>query len=94
MNQREMALLEIFLNHPQTDFLSSRLLAQEMGLSDRTVRKIIRDVSLAQEQLGIEIHSLPSKGYRLEIIDPDLFRSTYQTLKADQMSHQQKGNLE
>ena len=94
MNQREMALLEIFLNHPQTDFLSSRLLAQEMGLSDRTVRKIIRDVSLAQEQLGIEIHSLPSKGYRLEIIDPDLFRSTYQTLKADQISHQQKGNLE
>ena len=40
MNQREMALLEIFLNHPQTDFLSSRLLAQEMGLSDRTVRKV------------------------------------------------------
>lgn len=94
MNQREMTLLEIFLNHSQQGYLSSRFLAEEMGLSDRTVRKVIGDVSQSQEQLGLRIHSLPSKGYRLEIVDPDLFRSTYDTIKSDRISHKQRGNLE
>ena len=94
MNQREMDLLEIFLNHSQQGYLSSRFLAEEMSLSDRTVRKIIRDVSQSQDQLGLQIHSLPSKGYRLEIVDSDLFRSTYETIKADRISHKQRGNLE
>ena len=94
MNQREMALLEIFLNHSQQGYLSSRFLAEEMGLSDRTVRKVIGDVSQSQDQLGLRIHSLPSKGYRLEIVDSDLFRSTYETIRADRISHKQRGNLE
>lgn len=94
MNRREMALVEIFLNHSQKDYLTSQTLAEELGLSGRTIRKVIRELNLSQEELGLYIHSLPSKGYQLEILNPALFQSVYQAKKAGLASQQQTKHLE
>ena len=64
-NRRVISLLKIF--HEKTNLITSHYLAQVLGVSTRTVRSDIKELSNLLKKSGACIESKPSQGYRMRI---------------------------
>lgn len=64
-NRRVISLLKIF--HEKTNLVTSHYLAQVLGVSTRTVRSDIKELSNLLKKSGACIESKPSQGYRMRI---------------------------
>ncbi|MFV0480181.1 MAG: BglG family transcription antiterminator [Anaerorhabdus sp.] len=71
MSTRQRAIIRLMKNQ---EFMTSFQLAQRLNVSDRTIRNEIRSIMDFVKKNGAEISSKTGQGYRLDIIDTDLFQ--------------------
>ena len=72
MNKREFKCVQYLLSS-QRRFVSGPDLSRYLGLSDKTLRKIVKDYNLNKEETFSLIEVLPSKGYHLHILNEEKF---------------------
>lgn len=72
-NQRFKKILEVLLENDKV--VSGENLCSILGVSSRTIRSDIKEITKMIEGNGGTIISEKSKGYRLEISDKDKFMS-------------------
>ncbi|HFI2471813.1 TPA: transcription antiterminator [Streptococcus suis] len=77
LSKKEVRLVDYFLAK-QGDFVSSIELAKALGVSDRTARKYVQQLSLSLEASGASILSKQSKGYCLLVERPVEFEMFWQ----------------
>ncbi|HEM4128738.1 BglG family transcription antiterminator [Streptococcus suis] len=77
LSKKEVRLADYLLTK-QGDFVSSAELAKALGVSDRTARKYIQQLSLSLEASGASILSKQSKGYCLLVERPVEFEMFWQ----------------
>lgn len=59
------------------DYISSSRIAEEIQLSDKTVRKLIKELNEILKNSGLSVESKQGKGYILEIIDEKLYENGF-----------------
>lgn len=79
MNKREIKLLNCLLTS-QREYMNGSELAEQLAISEKTLRKIIKDFNDCFYHMA-EIQSLQGKGYRLLIQDEQVF---YEVLQKEQ----------
>ncbi|WP_314578889.1 PRD domain-containing protein [Enterococcus gilvus] len=72
MKQKEKALLNRLIDH-KNEFVTSKDLASELSLSDRTVRNYLQDLKVLVEKNGGEILAKQGQGYQLRIVHKMVF---------------------
>lgn len=72
LNQTELAIVQYLFDHVH-DFQSSKVLASQIAVSDKTIRKYIREVESVLEVYGARIEMKKGSGYRLHIWDKQQF---------------------
>ncbi|HFU4148419.1 TPA: HTH domain-containing protein, partial [Streptococcus suis] len=77
LSKKEVRLVD-YLLAKQGDFVSSIELAKALGVSDRTARKYVQQLSLSLEASGASILSKQSKGYCLLVERPVEFEMFWQ----------------
>lgn len=77
LSKKEVRLADYLLTK-QGDFVSSAELAKALGVSDRTARKYVQQLSLSLEASGASILSKQSKGYCLQVERPVEFEMFWQ----------------
>ncbi|HEM5551867.1 BglG family transcription antiterminator [Streptococcus suis] len=77
LSKKEVRLVD-YLLAKQGDFVSSAELAKALGVSDRTARKYVQQLSLSLEASGASILSKQSKGYCLLVERPVEFEMFWQ----------------
>lgn len=91
LNQKDIMILE-FLNENKEMYLKSQLLAEKLGLTDKTARKYMKQLSQSLDVEMAEIVSIPGHGFKFVIHDPSgyqkFFRKHKQALQEkDDISH-------
>ena len=59
------------------DYISSSRIAEEIQLSDKIVRKLIKELNEILKNSGLSVESKQGKGYILEIIDEKLYENGF-----------------
>ncbi|HFH9915963.1 TPA: transcription antiterminator [Streptococcus suis] len=77
LSKKEVRLVD-YLLAKQGQFVSSAELAKALGVSDRTARKYVQQLSLSLETSGASILSKQSKGYCLQVERPVEFEIFWQ----------------
>lgn len=80
-NRRIVPLLKIF--HEKSDSVTSRYLAQMLGVSTRTVRSDVKELGELLGRAGARIEAKPNRGYRLLIDDAREYEAFRRTLMDD-----------
>ena len=68
MKQIEKLLLRQLIDH-QGEYVTSRSLASELSLSDRTIRNYMKVIKDEVEEHGGKLSAKQGQGYQLEIFD-------------------------
>lgn len=72
LNQTELAIVQYLFDHVH-DYQSSKVLASQIAVSDKTIRKYIRELESVLEVYGARIEMKKGSGYRLHIWDKQQF---------------------
>ena len=78
LNPTELAIVQFLFEHAH-DYQSSKVLASQMAVSDKTVRKYIRELESVLAAYGASIEMKKGSGYRLIVEDNQVF---YQLIEA------------
>ncbi|WP_400243778.1 transcription antiterminator [Niallia sp. JL1B1071] len=63
--------------------VTARWIAKQLGVSDRTIRKELKDVQRESSSLGFELNLIRGKGYQIQIKDEELFNREFNVLIDD-----------
>lgn len=77
LTRKESAIVQVLLRNDE-DYVSSRLIAKEIGMSDRTVRTYLQKIGDKLEKKGATLSSQSGRGYCLSIVDEERFQSYWQ----------------
>ena len=75
-------LVDLLASLSETEYLTSKRLADQNETSDRTVQTRIRDLRKELESHGATIESRPRHGYRLVVQDRERYKAWLQTKQA------------
>lgn len=78
LNQTELAIVQYLFDHVH-EYQSSKILASQIAVSDKTIRKYIRELEEVLANYGAKIEMKKGSGYRLQIEDNQRF---YQLIEA------------
>ncbi|MGT2772177.1 BglG family transcription antiterminator [Streptococcus marimammalium] len=79
LSKKEIALMSILLKQ-KNSYVSSKMLAEEIKVSDRTARKYLKQLSHVVENQGAKIQSKQGQGYLLTIEHPIEFEVFWQEI--------------
>ncbi|WP_025949196.1 BglG family transcription antiterminator, partial [Geobacillus thermocatenulatus] len=79
LTKRQKDILSFLIQNNEP--ITSEWIAKELGVSDRTVRTELKELQSQCQSLGIYIESLRGKGYKLKIIDSQLFKEAYDSAR-------------
>lgn len=86
LNSKEAQLI-ILLYEEKGEFLSSQLLGEHIGVSDRTVRKYMKNIRQLLTQYGALIETKKGQGYTLRIVNAATFQAIFNLLDKSQQSY-------
>lgn len=72
LNQTEIQIIQYFFEF-QSEFVSSKEMAETLGVSDKTIRKYIKNIEALMNEYGGRIEMKKGSGYRLIIQDSQSF---------------------
>lgn len=78
LKKNELLILQLFF-HNTTDYLTSKEIGEQIGVSDKTTRKYLKELNEAMPDDLAEIKSVRGYGNQLIIHDDKKFRTFFQT---------------
>lgn len=81
LSNRQIEILSLIkeTNEP----ITAEWIAKELNVSDRTVRNDIKSIQPECHKLGISIESFRGKGYKIHILDEELFSNEFSKMKRE-----------
>lgn len=89
LNHKEILILEYFYNN-QNKYLTSKKVAKNLGVTEKTARKYINQLIQAIDDDLACITSTPGHGFKIVIRDEEKFRIYFQSNKKEQL---EKSNI-
>ncbi|MGT2753410.1 BglG family transcription antiterminator [Streptococcus ovis] len=82
LTSKEWKILQVLYEH-QSTYHTSQALAEQLGVSDRTVRKYLKNIGEQIQEYGAELEMKHGHGYKLILKEPASFLKMLQQLTAN-----------
>lgn len=92
LNQMELAIVQYLFDHVH-EYQSSKVLASQIAVSDKTIRKYIRELEEVLAAYGASIEMKKGSGYRLQIADNQLFYQLIEAIREQKYAVEDVGTI-